>query len=202
MTEQLQELIERINQEGVEAADNKGKEIVSAAEEKAEKIVSEAQKQAENLAKNAESDAKKLQENAEKAIQQSFRNIMLSLQDEIRKYFDRIFTAEIGDSLTPEKLGEVIITVGKICADQISGDADVKVMVSPDDAKKLADSLIERFKEETGKGLKINPVPGIDAGFMVSFDGGESSYDFTDQGLKQLLSTYISAQLKKIISQQ
>ena len=39
MTEQLQELIERINREGVEAADGKGKEIVSAAEEKAGKIV-------------------------------------------------------------------------------------------------------------------------------------------------------------------
>jgi len=201
MTEQLQELIERINREGVEAAESKGKEIVAAAEEKAEKIVADAQKAAEDLARNAETDAKKLQENAEKAIQQSFRNVMLSLKDEIQKYFDRIFTAEIGDSLTPDKLSEVIIAVGKKCADQISGEKDVKALVSPDDAKKLADSLIERFKKETGKGLKISPVPGIDAGFMVSFDGGESSYDFTDQGLKQLLSTYISAQLKKIISQ-
>jgi V/A-type H+/Na+-transporting ATPase subunit E len=201
MTEQLQELIERINLEGVEAADSKSKEIVSAAEEKAEKIVSDAEKAAENLTKNAEAEAKKLQENAEKAIRQSFRNIMLSLQDEIRKYFDRIFNAEIGESLTTDKLGEVILAVGKRCADQISGAKDVAVLVSPDDAKKLAESLIERFKRETGKGLKIKPVPSVDAGFMISFDGGESSYDFTDQGLQQLLSTYISGQLKKIISQ-
>ncbi len=200
MTEQLQELIERINREGVEAADSKGKEIVAAAEEKAAKIVSDARTAAENLTKNAESEAKKLQENAEKAIRQSFRNIMLSLQDEIRKYFDRIFNAEIGGALTTDKLGEVILAVGKRCADQISGDKDVEVMLSPDDAKKLAESLIARFKEETGKGLKIKPVPSVDAGFMISFDGGESSYDFTDQGLQQLLSTYISTQLKKIIS--
>ncbi|MEA1927876.1 MAG: hypothetical protein U9N73_06685, partial [Candidatus Auribacterota bacterium] len=196
------ELIERINKEGVEAAESKGKEIVEAAEEKAEKIVAQAKQAAEKLAQQSEANANKLQENAEKAIQQSFRNILLSLKDEIRKYFDRILTAEIGESLTPDRLSEIIIEVGKRSADQINGKKDVEVLISPQDAKKLSESLVERFKKETEKGLKIKPVPTVDSGFMISFDRGKSSYDFSDQGLNQLLSTYISKQLKNIISQQ
>lgn len=202
MTEQLQELLERINREGIEAAESKGKKIVAEAEEKADKIISEAKDQADKTTRAAESEAKKLQENAEKAIKQSFRNIMISLKDEIRKYFDRILQAEIGEALTTDKLGDIIIAVAKKCADQISGEKGVEVLVNKKDTKKLADTLLDRFKKEAEKGLKIKPVPSVDAGFMISFDGGESSYDFTDRGFQQLLSTYISAQLKKIVFQQ
>jgi len=48
--------------------------------------------------------------------------------------------------------------------------------------------------------LTVKPVPAVDAGFTVSFDGGRSSYDFTDNGLRDLVSTYLSPHLKEIIS--
>ena len=201
MAEQLQELLERINREGVEKAENKAKEIILTANHKAEKIVNDAEKKAGELVDRADRDAKKIQESAEKAIRQSFRNIMLSLKEEIRKYFDRILTAQLGEALSPELLSKMILAVTKNCARQISGETDMQVLVSPDDAKELAGGLIERFKKEAGAGLTIKPVPAIDAGFMISFDGGESSYDFTDDGLKEILSTYISAQLKEIVSE-
>ena len=199
MAEQLQELIERINREGVESAEKKASKIIKAAEERAKKIVDDAEDKAGELIGNAQTEAKSIKENAEKAIRQSFRNIMISLKDEIRKYLDTILKKEIGESLSPEALSKIILTVSKTCAEQIRGDKNVKVLISSADAKKIAESLIDRFKKETGTGVKIKPVPNIDAGFMISFDGGESSYDFTDQGLQELLSTYISAQLKKII---
>jgi len=201
MAEQLQELLERINREGVEKAEKKAEMIISAESKKAEKTVNEAEKQAAGLVDKANRDAAKIQESAEKAIQQSFRNIMISLREEIQKYFDRILCAQLGEELSPELLGEMILVVTKNCAKQISGEKDVQVLVSPADAKKLAGGLIDRFKKEAGAGLTVKPVPGIDAGFMISFDGGESSYDFTDDGLKEILSTYISAQLKKIVSE-
>jgi V/A-type H+-transporting ATPase subunit E len=200
MAEQLQELLERINQEGIEKAEKKSEEIISAANQKAKKIVQTAEKKAGEVVEAANHDAAKLQESAEKTIDQSFRNIMLSLKEEIQKYLDRILTAQLGEALTPELIGKIILTVTKNCSSQISGGTEVQVLVSPDDAKQLAGGIIERFRKEAGTGLMIKPIPAIDAGFMISFDGGESSYDFTDLGLKDLLSTYISAQLKDIIS--
>ncbi|MDP8214930.1 MAG: hypothetical protein RAO92_07600 [Candidatus Euphemobacter frigidus] len=200
MAEQLQELIERINREGVESAEKKASKIIKAAEERAKKIVDDADDKAGELVGNAQTEAKSIQENAEKAIRQSFRNIMISLKDEIRKYLDTILKKEIGESLSPEALSKIILTVSTTCAEQIKGDKEVNVLISPADAKKIAESLLDRLKKEAGTKVKIKPVPNIDAGFMISFDGGKSSYDFTDQGLQELLSAYISAQLKKIIS--
>ena len=200
MAEQLQELIERINREGVESAEKKAHDIISQAEEQAKQTIDAAENKAKEITEQTESDAKRTTESAEKAIQQSFRNVMLSLKEEIRKYFNGILSSEIRDALSKDKLSEIILAVAKKCADQIRGETEVKILVSPGDAKKLSEDLLSRFKKEVGAGLTIKPVPTIDAGFMISFDGGESSYDFTDRGLQELLSTYISTELKEIIA--
>ncbi len=202
MAEQLQELIERINREGVRSAETKAEKILSEAEEKAQGIIEEADRKAKEMIETAESEAEKTRENAEKAIRQSFRNVMLSLQDEIKKYFNNILIDKVGESLNPEALKDIIVKVSEKCADQIADKKKVTVLLSPDDAEKLSRDLIASFREKVGRGLTIKPVAKIDAGFMISFDGGESSYDFTDHGLQEILSTYLSSQLEGIISDQ
>lgn len=200
MAEQLQELLERINREGVEKAEEKAGEIVAAAEAKAKEIIEAANQESEEKRVAAEEAAKKLQENAEKAIQQSSRNVLLSLKEEIRKYFDRILTAAIAESLPPEELTAVILKVIEQGAAAVGGSPEIEVSMDPEDAKKIAGDLVERFKKAASGQLNVRPVPGVDAGFAVSFDGGKSSYDFTDRGLRDLISTYLSPHLREIIS--
>jgi len=200
MAEQLQELLERINREGVEKAEKKAAEIVGAAESKAKEIIDAADKEAAARKADAEESAGKLMANAEKAIRQSSRNVILSLREEIQKYFDRILASAIAESLTPEELSASIREVIKKGAAAVGGDPEIEVSLSPEDAKKIAGDLVARFKNAAAGKIEIKPVPGIGAGFTVSFDGGKSSYDFTDTGLRELISTYISPQLKDIIS--
>ncbi len=200
MAEQLQELLERINREGVEKAEKKAAAIVAEAEAKAREIVESAEKRAAEREAAAETAAGRLKENAEKAIGQSARNVMLSLEDEVRKYFDRILTTAIGESLTPEAMTAAILKLVEKAAAQIGGDESVEIGIAPGDAKKISDGLLAGFRKEAEGKLTINPVPSVEAGFTISFDGGKSSYDFTDTGLRDLLSTYLSPHLKEIIS--
>ena len=200
MAEQLQELLERINREGVEKAEKKAAKIVSAAEEKAKKIVEKAEKRAAGREAAAEEAAGKSKENAEKAIGQSARNVLLSLEEEVRKYFDRILKEAAGKSLEGEALTEAIMKLVEKAGGEIGGEEEVEVSLNPEDAKKISDDLLARFRKQAEGKLEIKPVPGIEAGFTISFDGGKSSYDFTDDGFRELLSTYLSPHLKEIIS--
>ena len=199
MAAQLQELIERINQEGIKSAEGKTRKIIAEAEKKAEDIIEKARKEAKGLTEKANKGAESTREKSEKAIKQSFRNVMLSLKEEIKKQFDLIVKSEVGEALKPEVVSEIIIKVSESFAKQMSGNQDAQVLVSKGDAKKLGETFIERFKKEVKSGLEIKPVKNIDAGFMVSFDGGKSHYDFTDDGLRECLSAYISPQLKEIV---
>ena len=200
MAEQLQELLERINREGVEKAEKKAAGIVSAAEEKATKIVEKAEKRAADREAAAEEAAGKSKENAEKAIEQSARNVLLSLQEEVRKYFDRILKEAVGKSLDREALTAAIMKLVEKAGGEIGGEEEVEVSLNPEDAKKISDGLLARFRERAEGKLELKPVPGVEAGFTISFDGGKSSYDFTDDGFLELLSTYLSPHLKEIIS--
>ncbi len=200
MAEQLQELLERINREGVEKAERKAAEIVSAAGEKAKQIVEEAEKRAADREAAAEEAAGKLKDNAEKAIGQSARNVLLSLEEEVRKYFDRILQEAVGKSLDQKALTAAIMKLIEKAGGEIRGDDKGEVSLSPEDAKKISDGLLARFRQQVEGKLEIKPVPGVEAGFTISFDGGKSSYDFTDDGLRELLTTYLSPHLKEIIS--
>lgn len=199
MAIQLQELIERINQEGIKSAEEKTREIIAEAEKKAEDIIEKARKEAKGLTEKANESAKSTREKSEKAIKQSFRNVMLALKQEITKQFDLIVKSEIGKALNPEVISEVIINVSKDIAKQKSDGKDIQILVNEKDAKKLTGTFVESFKKEIKAGLEIKPVKNIDAGFMVSFDDGKSHYDFTDDGLRECLFAYISPQLKEIV---
>jgi len=127
MAEQLQELLERINREGVEKAEKKAGEIIAAAEKKAKEIVEAAEKQAAERKAAAAADAENLKKNAEKAIQQSSRNVLIYLQEEIQKYFDRILTAAIAESLPAEALTAAILGVIEKGAAAIGGSEEIEV---------------------------------------------------------------------------
>ncbi len=199
MAAQLQELIEKINQEGVESAQKKGQEIITEAEIKAKDIIASARKEAEDIVKKADTDAKNLEESGHKAIDHSFRNVMLALKEEIAKQFDRILKNETAGIFKPEVMTDIIIKVAKDLADTVGQGKDVEVNLSPGDAEKLRVCLVAKFKKEIKSGLVIKPVKNIDAGFKISLDKGQSHYDFTDQGLKDCLAAYLSPQLKEII---
>jgi len=199
MAAQLQELIEKINLEGVESAQKKAEEIITEADIKAKGIINSAKKEAEDIIKKADADAKNLEGSGHKAIEHSFRNVMLALKEEIEKQFDRILKNEVAASLKPEVMTDIIVQVAKNFADTAGKGKDVEVNVSSSDAKKLEQCLVEKFKKEIGSGLEIKPIKNIDAGFKISLDNGQSHYDFTDEGLKDCLAAYLSPQLKEIV---
>ena len=199
MAAQLQELIEKINQEGVESAQMKGQEIITEAEVKAKGLIDSARKEAEAMVKKAEVGARNIEESSHKAVEHSFRNVMLALKEEIEKQFDRILKSEVAGTLKPEVMTDIIVKVADNFADKSGKGKAVEVSVTSSDAEKLEKCLVARFKKEIGLGLEIKPVKNIDAGFKISLDNGQSHYDFTDEGLKDCLSAYLSPQLKKIV---
>ena len=75
MAEELQNLLEKINQEGLKKAEARKNEIIAEAEEQASQIIAEAKNQAETIRKTAESDAAETVERANNAIRQAARDL-------------------------------------------------------------------------------------------------------------------------------
>ena len=85
MEMQLQELIDQIKKDGVEAAESKAEAIVKAAKEEAEKIIAEAKAEAEKLMQNAKAENEKTVRSGEDALRQAGRNLLISFRESVAR---------------------------------------------------------------------------------------------------------------------
>ena len=65
MSQQVQELIDKIKQDGIQQADQKAKEIEGQAQAKAQQIINEAENKAEQLIASAKEEIKKMEESTQ-----------------------------------------------------------------------------------------------------------------------------------------
>ncbi len=199
MAEKLKDLLEKINKEGVQKAEEKSKNIENEAREKADTIIKEADAKAKNIIKVAESEAGKLKKSAEASIKQAARDLILSLKEEIRDILNKIISSDTSYALAADKLEPIIKKVIEKYIESEGKSSDIKVLLAEEDLKKLKKTYIDELKGRLKDGIDFRASSNIQSGFSISFDKGKSYFDFTDEGIANALSAYINEELRKII---
>ncbi len=199
MAERLKELLEKINKEGVQAAEEKKREIESNAEGDAKRIIEKAKKEAKKIIEDAELKAKKTAQATEASLRQGARDLILSLKDEIRKILDNIIVAETQEAMSSEDVVDILTRLIEKYIDKKGETSDIKILLKKEDLDKLKKGLMLKLKEKSKLGIEFKSSPNINAGFSISFDKGKSYFDFTDEGLSEALSAYLNPELKKLL---
>ena len=199
MADQIKELIEKINQEGIQAVQEKAREIENEAQQKAEAILRKAEAQARGIIENAQDKANSLQESSQVILKQAARDLLLTLKAEIIAVLDRLITKDVGTALSPEALFQIISAVIK----EYGGGENNKAMVCLSDAdkKKLEGYFLNKLKDELKKGFDLCQQADIQSGFIISFDAGKSHFDFTDKALAQYLSSFLKPQIAELFKE-
>ena len=199
MSQQVQELIDKIKTEGVLAADQKAKEIEGGAKASAQKVVADAKTKAKHIIADAEVQAQKTRESTEMALKQSARDMLLALRKEIDGILQKVVAKEIKDSLSPEHLAGMISEVIKGSVKSNLADNDIEVTLSALDLTKLKDGFMAKLQRQVKQPIKFKSSDGIASGFTISFDEGKSCFDFSDESLITYLSTYLNAQVISLL---
>lgn len=199
MAEKLKELLEKINREGVKQAEEKARAIELKAKDDAEKIIEGAKGEAQKIIEEAKAEAKKREETTEITLKQAFRDLILSLKDELRKIFDKIISASTTKAISHEDMAVILENLIEKFIEKDGKSSDIKVLLKNEDIEKLKDTFILKLKENLKDGMEFKPSPDINAGFFISFDKGKSFFDFTDEGLTEALCTYLNPELAKLI---
>ena len=199
MEVQLKELIDKIKEEGVKTAEEQAAAIIKEAEKKAAALLEKAGQDAEKLRVEGKKEAEKSERTGKEALSQAARDVILLVQSKIEKLFDELLKSESDKAFTPEVLRGIIISLIKSWSKtQVS---DLEILISKDDFTKLEESLRKGLAEYIKKGFELRASDDIDAGFRVSLKDGSAYYNFSSQGIAELLSEYLNPKLKKIMSQ-
>ena len=197
MAEEIKALIEKINQEGIAAAEQKAQEIESQAKQKAGEILERAKHDADGILHDAKEQISKMQEKQKTLLAQAGRDLLLILRQEINAMLEKLIVRELRDALTPEHLFKILSNVIKSsCAQEETG---IIVSLNKEDLKNLEGSFLAKLKTEAKKEIILRPSESIQGGFIISFDAGQSQFDFSDKALAEYIGTFLKPKLKEIL---
>ena len=199
MAEDLQGLIEKINEEGVKAAETKAKDIESEARRQAGEIVSKAAKKAEGIIAEAKSEVAKMEKSGEASLKQAGRDLLLSLRKEINTLLGRLLAERIHETLTPAEMVKTIVSLVKSYKGGERGG--IVVSLNKGDLQKIEEVFLGELQGEIKKGLTLRPSEDIRGGFVISYDSGKSHYDFTDAALAEYLGLHLKPTLSRILKE-
>lgn len=197
MAEDIKALIEKINQEGVLAAEEKARGIENKARVKVDEILKKAQAQADKILNEAKESISRMQEKQKNLLNQAGRDFLLVLKQEINAMLDKLINSQVQDALTPENLFKILSSViQSACAVE---KGEIIVSLNRDDLRALESGFLAKLKEETKKKIALKSADDIHAGFVISYDAGKSQFDFSDKALAEYIGTFLKPKLKEIL---
>jgi V/A-type H+-transporting ATPase subunit E len=199
MAEEIRDLIEKINQEGIKAAEEKAQNIEAAAKQRADDILAQARLEAGEMIAVAKDRIHREDEKGKTLLAQAGRDLLLSLRKEINAMLGRIVVSDIHQVLTPEALFKLL---SEVVRNYKAGESsDITVFLNKEDLEHLEKNFLNKLREETKKKIILRPAEEISGGFTISFDSGKSCYDFTDKALAEYIGTYLKPKLNKILQE-
>ena len=197
MAQEIKDLIAKIQTEGIKIAEDKAREIEVRAQASAEKIITDANSQAEKIIEQANFEAKKLDDSTNAALKYAGRDFLISLRKEINSMLDKLVNLNIHQALTTEELSRIIAALIKNAP--LSLGSQIVISLAQQDKDRLEKGFLKQLAEETKKEIILKSADEIDGGFIISFDAGKSTFDFSTQALTEYISGSLRPELNKVL---
>lgn len=197
---QLQELIDQIKKDGVDAAEAEATSIVDCAKAEAEKIIADAKAQSEKILADAKAENERMVKSSDDAIRQSGRNLLISFRESVTKELNAI----VGDAVNAVYSAD---SLTKLVADVVEGWAknpdaeDITVILNTEDVKALEEAALASLKDKISKGITLKANDNFDGGFRISVNNGAAYYDYSAEAVVDMMSNYLSPKVTKLLKE-
>jgi V/A-type H+/Na+-transporting ATPase subunit E len=197
--EELQNLLDKIQRDGVERAEAQAARIVGEAEERARAILEEARASAEASVARAERDAHVFVERAHVALEQGVRDYLLRVQHGIEELLGEIMRGTVAEALTPSVVAQMLIKLSQAYGQAAAGDENVTVLLGERDADEFIELFMADFRRRIAAGVQIHIDDRIRKGFRISFGEGGPYHDFTVEAIAESLAEMLRPPLRDIV---
>lgn len=194
---QVQELLERIKSEGVDAARAEADRIVSTAEVKAKSILGEAEKNAVAIEADAKARIGAMEKASRLALVQASRDTILALREKVQAFMHDAIQSSVSDVLDSTFISKILPELLLSMAKETQGN--LAVLLPPKTMESLDGALANRLSKELGRGVQFKPFSGIDAGFRIAVEDSAAHYDFSAESVAEILASRVNARLAECV---
>ena len=197
---QLQELINQIKKDGVEAAEAQAASILETANAEAEKIIFDAKAHAEKIMSDAKNENERTVKSGEEAIRQAGRNLLISFRESVAKELAAIIGENISSVYSSGMLSQLIVKAIESWLSKPEA-TDISVILSSDDLAKLETALLTELKSKMLSGVTLKANDNFDGGFRIAVNGDGAYYDYSKEAVTDMLSSYLSPKITALLKE-
>ena len=191
MAEELQQLLEKIQRDGVDKANAEAAAIVAKAKEEADALVKKAQEDADAAEAKGKADAEAYAERAKETISQAARDTVLKVKQDVMELLKKLLLQNVTAALATEAVPLAAAAVREL----VTGSATAEIAAAP----KLVDALRAQLAAQAQGGVKVVSDETTGAGFTVRLDNGRVEHDFTDAAIADALAQRLRADLAALL---
>lgn len=198
MSDKLQELTQRLFDEGLSKGREEGEQLLAKARQEADNIVNAARKQADDIVGTARRQAEDLKSKAVSDIRMASAQALQAT----RKDIEDLVVTQISDPVKstaadPDFLKSIILEVCRHFSAEESADlslvlpAALQAQLEPWVGKELTKTL--------GKGVQASFSKKIAGGFTIGPKDGSYFISMTDESFQELIAAYLRPVTRKLL---
>ena len=195
MNNKIQELTEKLLNEGVEKGNAEAEKIVASANDKAAQIVADAKAKAEEIIAAAKKDAKGVEENTKNEIKMYAAQAVNALKSEIANVVCQKIVSETTAEVVGNKdfMNEFMLKMAE------KWGAGENIVISTADVASLKALFLKKAKSLLDKGVKIEQVNGQKALFTVQPADGSYKVNFGEAEFEEYFKNFLRPQLVEML---
>ena len=190
MAEELQQLLEKIQRDGVDKANAEAAAIIAKAKTEADALVKKAQEDAAAAEAKGKADAEAYAARARETISQAARDTVLKVREDVTKLLTKLLAQNVSAALATEAVPLAAAAVKELVT---GSGAEVAA------SAKFVDALRAQLAAQAQNGVKVVADEMTGTGFTVKLDNGRVEHDFTDAAISEALAQRLRPDLAALL---
>ena len=201
MENKLQQLTQKLYDEGLEKGRAEADRLVADAKTQAAKIVAEAQAQAEELVRKAQAKAEDVEKYTLSEIALAGKQAVARIKSEIAELIvAKAAGAGVKEAaLDPAFIKEMLLAVAKNWNGADAGKVELKALLPDGERAKLDAAFEQSAKELLAAGIEVGYSKEVKTGFKVGAKEGGYYISFSDADMEALLSEYLREKVSRML---
>ena len=193
MSEDLQQLLEKIQHDGVDKAQSEFSTIIEKAKSESASLVASAKAKAEKIKSDAQTEADAYATRAGETISQSARDVLLYVEKSVTTLLESLLLKDVNKALSSEKI--VTTLVQQAIKTYLTGEDSIEVSV----VEQMVESLRAKLTSMATEGVTIVTNNTTGTGFSVKLADGRIEHDFTGPAVTDALSKQLRPGLAALL---
>ena len=201
MENKLQELTQKLYDEGLSKGRQESDALVAESQARASKIVADAKAEAASIIAEAKAKAEDLHKNSLTEISLAGRQTVARLKETIANMI--VVTSVSGGvasaNLDPKFIKDILVAVATNWQGSSSDVVELKALLPADREVELGTAFESSVKANVAGGLDIEYSSGVKSGFRIEPKAGGFYISFSDADFDALLGEYLRPKVSQIL---